>query len=48
VDASTGRVREVFSAPPNVAQSAFLTRDERTLYFTLLRSEANVWLLSLD
>ncbi len=42
------RVREVFSAPPGVAQSAFLTRDERTLYFTLLRSEANVRLLSLE
>jgi Tol biopolymer transport system component len=48
VDAATKRVREVFSAPPHLAQSASLTRDERTLYFTLLRSEADVWLLSLE
>jgi eukaryotic-like serine/threonine-protein kinase len=47
-DAATKRVREVFSAAPHLAQSASLTRDERTLYFTLLRSEANVWLLSLE
>jgi Tol biopolymer transport system component len=48
LDVSTKRVRDVFSAPPHVAQSAFLTRDERTLYFTLLRSEANIWLFSLE
>lgn len=48
LDTSTRRVRDVFSAPPHVAQSAFLTRDERTLYFTLLRSEANIWLFSLE
>jgi eukaryotic-like serine/threonine-protein kinase len=47
-DSVTKRVRVVLSAPPYEAQTAALTRDDRTLYFTILQAEADVWLLSLD
>ena len=47
-DSETKRVRAVLSVPRYEAQSAALTRDDRTLYYTILQAEADVWLLSLD
>jgi TolB protein len=47
-DSETKRVREVLSSPPYEAQSATIARDDRTLYFTILHAEADVWLLSLE
>ncbi|MET0646502.1 MAG: protein kinase [Pyrinomonadaceae bacterium] len=47
-DSVTKRVRVVLSVPPYEAQSAAPTHDDRTLYFTFLQAEADVWLLSLD
>lgn len=48
VDSETKKVREVHSAAPDEAQAACLSRDESDLYYTLLRTEADVWLLHLD
>jgi len=48
VDSETKKVREVLSAPPDEARSASLAHDERTLYYTLRRTEADIWMLNLE
>jgi Tol biopolymer transport system component len=48
VDTVTKRNYEVLSSPPHEVYYACLTPDDRTLYFTLTRTEADIWLLSLD
>ncbi len=48
IDSVTKKIQEALSASPHEAHYGTLTRDDRTLYFTLLRTEADVWLLSLE
>ncbi len=46
-DASTGRAMEILSVAPNQVQSFGISRDNRTLYFTVTTSEADVWVATL-
>jgi Tol biopolymer transport system component len=46
-DGSTGRAMEILSVAPNQVQSFGISRDNRTLYFTVTTSEADVWVASL-
>jgi len=47
-DTSTKRVRELLSRPPEQIRSVAVSRDGRLLYYTLLSTESDIWLLNLD
>ena len=48
LDTETKKTQEVLAFPPYQVRSASLSRDERFIYYTLNRTEADIWLLSLD
>ena len=49
IDSRTLEEREVLSVEPHKVDGFFaLTPDGRTLYFTMITSEADIWLLTLD
>lgn len=48
VDSETKKVHEVLSFNPHEIRSLSLSKDNRAIYYTLRRTEADVWLLNLD
>ena len=49
VDSQTKRVKEIISGPPSQrVQNIGISHDDRRLYYSLLLSESDIWLLSLD
>jgi hypothetical protein len=48
LDSETKKTQEVLALPPYEIRSACLSRDEHFIYYTLGRTEADIWLLSLD
>ena len=48
IDSQTQQQREVLSVKPHRVMEVVPTPDGRTLYFTMLTSEADIWLLTLD
>jgi Tol biopolymer transport system component len=47
-DTATKRVRELLSRPPEQIRSVAVSRDGRLLYYTLLSTESDIWLLNLE
>jgi eukaryotic-like serine/threonine-protein kinase len=47
-DTVTRRVRELHSRPPEQIRSVAVSRDGRLLYYTLLSTQSDVWLLNLE
>jgi dipeptidyl aminopeptidase/acylaminoacyl peptidase len=48
VDTQTKKSRQILSADPYTIITICPTRDARTLYYTVQKTEADVWLLSLE
>ncbi len=48
VDSVTRKVQEILSAHPYSAETVCATRDDRTLYYVIVRTEADIWLLNLE
>jgi Tol biopolymer transport system component len=48
VDSETKKVRTVLSFTPHEIRSFCLSKDNRVIYYTLKRTEADVWLLNLE
>ena len=48
LDTVTGRRRELYSVAPATFGTLALSGDNRRLYYSLLTSEADIWLVSLD
>lgn len=49
IDSQSKKVREVFSLAPNsLGTGVTLSRDDRLIYFCLLTTEADIWLMSLE
>ena len=48
VDSDTKKVRPVLSFAPHEIRSFCLSKDNRAIYYTLRRTEADVWLLNLE
>ncbi len=48
IDTTTRRVQEIFSAAPHALHGYGLSKDGRLLYYGLARTEADIWLLSLE
>ena len=44
----TRRVQEIFSAAPHAINGYGISADGRLLYYGLARTEADIWLLSLE
>ncbi len=43
------KVREVLSVAPNsFGNGVTLSRDDRQIYFSLVTTEANIWLMNLE
>jgi Tol biopolymer transport system component len=47
-DTSTKKVRELLARPPEQIRSVGVSRDGRLLYYTLLSTESDIWLLNLE
>ena len=47
-DTTTKRVRELLARPPEQIRSVAVSRDGRLLYYTLLSTESDIWLLNLE
>jgi Tol biopolymer transport system component len=47
-DTATKKVRELLARPPAQIRSVGVSRDGRLLYYTLLSTESDVWLLNLE
>lgn len=47
LDTGSGAFREVISLPQPTLGSVGLSQDEKTLYFTHMAAEADVWLMTL-
>ncbi|MGI8783789.1 MAG: protein kinase domain-containing protein [Acidobacteriota bacterium] len=48
VDSQSKQTREVFSSPPHVVTgSVGLSRDNRTIYFSLTETDSDIWLMKL-
>ncbi len=47
VDSQSKRVHELLSVAPNSLSGVTLSRDDRLIYFSLVRTEANIWLMTL-
>jgi Tol biopolymer transport system component len=47
-DTATKKVRELLSRPPEQIRSVAVSRDGRLLYYTLLSTESDIWLLNLE
>jgi Tol biopolymer transport system component len=48
IDSETKKIRELVSLAPQEVRSVSLSKDNRRIFYTLKRTEADVWLLSLD
>jgi Tol biopolymer transport system component len=49
IDSQSKKVREVLSVAPNeFGNGVTLSRDDRQLYFSLVTTEADIWLMSLE
>jgi hypothetical protein len=48
VDRKTRKPRLVLSAPPDRLQGPAVSRDGRTLYYTLIHDEADLWLIQIE
>lgn len=49
IDSRSKKVREVLSAAPNqFGNGVTLSRDDRQLYFSLVTTEADIWLMSME
>lgn len=48
VDSETNKVQEISLHSPNPVVEYALTGDSRTLYYTLLSTESDVWLVNLE
>jgi eukaryotic-like serine/threonine-protein kinase len=48
VDSVSKKVQEVLSADPYAVQTVCSTQDDRMLYYSLLRTESDIWLLNLE
>ena len=48
VDSLTKKTQEILSAPPYDAQTVCPTRDDRLLYYSVVRTEADIWVLNLE
>jgi Tol biopolymer transport system component/predicted Ser/Thr protein kinase len=48
LDTQSKKTRELFSSPDGGAYSPTLSKDNRTIYFTLATNEADIWLLTLN
>jgi Tol biopolymer transport system component/serine/threonine protein kinase len=48
IDTATRREQEIFSAAPHALHGYGLSKDGRLLYYGLARTEADIWLLSLE
>ena len=47
IDSVSGRQKEILSLPQNTLGSVGLSKDNRTIYFTLQSAEADVWMATL-
>jgi eukaryotic-like serine/threonine-protein kinase len=47
-DTSTKKVRELLARPPEQIRSVAVSHDSRLLYYTLLSTENDIWLLNLE
>ncbi|MBC7932626.1 MAG: hypothetical protein H7Z38_18860, partial [Rubrivivax sp.] len=47
-DTVTKKAREIIARPPEQIRSVGVSRDNRLLYYTVLSSENDIWLLSLE
>lgn len=43
-DSKTKRMKEIFSAAPYLLQSFTLSKDNRTIYYTIQKNESDIWL----
>ena len=49
IDSYSKKVRELFSVAPNVfGVAGTISRDDRQIYFSLVSSEADIWLMNLE
>ena len=48
VDSQTKKAREIFSVAPNHLQSLGISKDNRTIYYSLTTTEADVWLMTMQ
>ena len=48
VDSETKKIQEISLHSPQPAVEYGLTADSRTLYYTLLSTEAEVWMVNLE
>lgn len=49
IDSHSKKVRELFSVAPNVfGVAGTISRDDRQIYFSLVSSEADIWLMNLE
>jgi Tol biopolymer transport system component len=44
LDSQTKRIKEIMSVAPNRIQSIAVSKDNRTIYYSLQRTEADIWL----
>lgn len=47
-DTATEKARELLARPPEHVRSAGVSRDGRLLYYRLLSTESDVWLMNLE
>jgi hypothetical protein len=47
-DTETNETRELFSRPGEKIRAAAVSQDNRLLYFTVLSTESDIWLLDLS
>jgi hypothetical protein len=49
IDSQSKKVRELLSVAPNeFGQGITLSRDDRQIYFSLVTTEADIWLMNLE
>ena len=47
IDSSTRKYRELLSLPQQTLGSVGLSRDDRTIYFTVMTAESDIWLITV-
>jgi Tol biopolymer transport system component len=48
MDTQSQKTREIFSVAPNDLDSPVLTRDNRTIYFSLIVVQADIWMATIE
>ncbi|MCA1636448.1 MAG: hypothetical protein LC802_22855 [Acidobacteria bacterium] len=48
IDSQSKKVREILSVAPSRFQFVTLSRDDRQIYFSLVTTEADIWLMNLE